>query len=76
MLANYDIFKDKDNNCYQIRSKTSTYIVVFDDEVSEKIFLKIVEISSNNKNVDLQKLRKELATEFSEEQVIAVLHNL
>lgn len=47
MLANYDIFKDEDNNCYQIRSKTSTFVVVFDEEVSEKIFLKIVEMSSN-----------------------------
>ena len=76
MLANYDIFKDEDNNCYQIRSKTSTFVVVFDEEVSEKIFLKIVEMSSNGKITDLQKIRKDLSIEFGEEKVLSVLHNL
>lgn len=76
MLANYDIFKDEDNNCYQIRSKTSTFVVVFDENVSERIFLKIVEMSSNGKNADLPKIRKELSKEFEEEKVLSVLHNL
>lgn len=38
MLDKYDIFKDENNGCYQIRSKTSTFAVVFDEEISEAIF--------------------------------------
>lgn len=64
MLDKYDIFKDENNGCYQIRSKTSTFAVVFDEEISEAIFLRIVELSSQEKRFDLQKIRKELLSTF------------
>ena len=76
MLDNYDIFKDEDNGCYQIRSKTSTFAVVFDEEISETIFLRIVELSSQEKRFDFQKIRKELLSAFEEDKVLSVLHNL
>lgn len=76
MLANYDIFKDEDNGCYQIRSKTATFIVVFDEEASEKIFLRIVDLSSKGKRTNLQRIRKVLMNDFEEDKVLSVLHNL
>lgn len=76
MLFNYDIFKDDDNGCYQIRSKTSTFAVVFDEEISETIFLRIVELSSQEKKFDLQKIRKILLGTFEEDKVLSVLNNL
>lgn len=76
MLENFDIFKDEDNNCYQIRSKTSTFVVVFDEEESEKIFLKIVEMSLSDRKVDLQIIRKELLNDFDEGKVLSVLNDL
>lgn len=76
MLDKYDIFKDENNGCYQIRSKTSTFAVVFDEEISEAIFLRIVELSSQEKRFDLQKIRKELLSTFEENKVLSVLHNL
>lgn len=76
MLANYDIFKDEDNGCYQIRSKTSTYAIVFDEEISEAIFLRIVELSSQDKRFNLQKIRKNLLGTFEEDKVLSVLNNL
>ena len=56
MLDNYDIFKDEDNGCYQIRSKTSTFAVVFDEEISETIFLRIVEFNTSVKIYRTKKL--------------------
>lgn len=76
MLQNYDIFKDEDNGCYQIRSKSSIHAIVFDEEISEKIFLKIVKISSKGKTLNLQKIKKDLLTEFEESKIMSVLHNL
>lgn len=76
MLQNYDIFKDEDNGCYQIRSKTSIHAIVFEEEASENIFLKIVEICSKDKAFNLQKINKELLKEFEESQIMSVLHNL
>ncbi|MFR1275426.1 MAG: TOMM precursor leader peptide-binding protein [Parabacteroides merdae] len=76
MLANYDIFKDEDNGCYQIRSKTSIFAIVFDEEISEAIFLRIVELSSQEKRFNLQKIRKDLSGTFEEDKVLSVLNNL
>lgn len=76
MLANYDIFKDEDNGCYQIRSKTSTYAIIFDEEISEAIFLRIIELSSQDKSLNLQKIRKNLLDTFEEDKILSVLYNL
>ena len=51
MINNYDIFKDDTLNCYQIRTKSNSYMVEFDEEESEQIFLSIVNTLNKNENI-------------------------
>lgn len=58
MINNYDIFKDETLNCYQIRTKSNSYMVEFDDQEMEDIFLSIVDLIRENKNISYAKLKK------------------
>ena len=60
MINKYDIFKDNTLNCYQIRTKSNSYMVEFDEEESEQIFLSIIDELNNNENISLAKLKKSI----------------
>lgn len=60
MINKYDIFKDNTLNCYQIRTKSNSYMVEFDEEESEQIFLSIIDLLNNNENISLSKLKKSI----------------
>lgn len=38
MIQYFDVFKDEDNRCFQLRTKTNSYTLEFDDPQRENIF--------------------------------------
>lgn len=60
MINNYDVFKDDTLNCYQIRTKTNSYSVEFDDSESEKIFLLIIDYLNKDENTTYLTLKKSI----------------
>ncbi|AQW95516.1 hypothetical protein CMT56_15715 [Elizabethkingia anophelis] len=60
MINQYDIFKDETLGCYQIRTKSNSYMVEFDDEESEQLFLSIVELINRDEKISYSSLKKSL----------------
>ncbi len=73
MLQNFDVFKDENNNCFQLRTKTNSYALEFDDQERENIFLEVVAILQKDTSVSLKQLKAKLAKQYSEPKVIDVL---
>lgn len=76
MLQNFDVFKDEINNCFQLRTKTDSYSLEFDDPEKEAIFLEVVNLISNNPDITLKKLQRGLKKKYNESKIIAVLQVL
>ncbi len=75
MLNNYDIFEDKENNVYQIRTKGDVFLVRFEGEDSKAIFLHIVK-TTREKELSFIDLMKNLKKKYEEEKVISVVNEL
>ena len=73
MLQNFDVFKDETNHCFQLRTKTDSYILEFDDPEKEAIFLKIVAIITKESAIVLKKIKAQLIPKYAEPKVIEVL---
>ena len=73
MLQNFDVFKDENNNCFQLRTKTNSYALEFDDIERENIFLEIVSILQKSASVSLKQLKTKLTKQYNEPKVIDVL---
>ncbi len=74
MLESFDIFKDKTHNCYQLRTKTNSYTLDFDDNEKESIFLTIVEVTKKNPNILLSQIKHKVGQRFkNENKIIEVL---
>lgn len=73
MIEDFDVFKDDKNNCYQLRTKTNSYSLEFDDEEKETIFLKIVSHLKQKGNLTLRELKQKVRTKANESTVIDVL---
>jgi thiazole/oxazole-forming peptide maturase SagC family component len=76
MIINFDIFKDNKQNCYQLRTKTDSYTLEFDDKEREDIFLNIVSQLNQKNDLTLQKLKQKVQTKTNESKVIDVLNTL
>lgn len=73
MIENFDVFKDERQNCYQLRTKTNSYALEFDDEERESIFLAIISAIKQNTEITLQELKQKVKTKSNESKVIDVL---
>lgn len=73
MIENFDVFKDNAQNCYQLRTKTNSYALEFDDKEREDIFLNIVSIITKNKDLTLKELKQKVCTKTNTPKVIDVL---
>ena len=76
MILDYDIFPDKRNGGYQVRTKTVSYAIVFDDKAKEQIFLELIEILKKKSATSFQNLTKKLRKNNPEAKVIDVLHTM
>jgi len=72
MLKDYDIFYDKENQCYQVRTKSNVFVIEFDDDLKYKVFEFII----NNTDSSNKSLAKNLLKEFDKAIVTDVFHNL
>jgi bacteriocin biosynthesis cyclodehydratase domain-containing protein len=75
MLSNYDIFEDKENNVYQIRTKGDVFLVRFEGDEKKEIFLHIIKIT-REKNHSFKDLMKALKNKFEESKVMPVINEL
>jgi len=73
MIENFDVFKDERQNCYQLRTKTNSYALEFDDKERESIFLDVISFIKKNKEITLQELKQKVQTKTNESKVIDVL---
>ncbi|QZT35889.1 TOMM precursor leader peptide-binding protein [Halosquirtibacter xylanolyticus] len=74
MMNKYDIFKDETHQCYQLRTKTQTYLLEFDEEEKEKIFLDIVQELQNKPSLNLKALKGKLSkTHQDDAKILEVL---
>ncbi len=73
MIENFDIFKDEKHNCYQLRTKTNSYSIEFDDQEREYIFLEIVSELQGNNELSLSELKQKVQKKDNEAKVIDVL---
>tara|TARA_B110000093_G_scaffold180672_1_gene223083 strand:+ start:1387 stop:2355 length:969 start_codon:yes stop_codon:yes gene_type:complete len=64
MLDKLDVFKDKDTNEYQLRTKSTVFSLEFDDLDQEKIFIKICDLVKDRVNHSIEKLRDSLFIYF------------
>lgn len=76
MLDKFDIFYDNTNNCYQVRTKTNTFSIVFDEKEQENIFFAVVQHFIKNPELTLQQLKSLLIKNFKEEKVLQLLTDL
>ena len=76
MIEKFDIFKDDKQNCYQLRTKTNSYALEFDDKEREKIFLNIVSQLKEKNDLTLKQLKKQIQTKTNESKIIDVLKAL
>ena len=71
MLEKYDVFYDKENQCYQVRTKSNVFVIEFDDDLKYQVFEYIV---NNNKSSKV--IAKELLEKFEKSIVVDVFYNL
>jgi len=76
MIEKFDIFKDENNSCYQLRTKTYCYTLEFDDQEKEDIFLQAVSEITKKGDISLKELKSKLLKKSNEEKVLTVLKTL
>ena len=76
MIENFDVFKDENNNCFQLRTKTNAFTLEFDNKEKENIFLKIVNEIQKHPNLSIKQIKSKLVTKDNEALVIDVLKTL
>ena len=72
MLKDYDIFYDKENQCYQVRTKSNVFVIEFDDDLKYKVFEFIIKNSERSN----KSLVKDLLKEFDKAIITDVFYNL
>ncbi|WP_196894694.1 TOMM precursor leader peptide-binding protein [Aureivirga marina] len=76
MLEKFDIFKDNENNCFQLRTKSVSYTLDFDDPEKESIFVELVALVQDSPKIGLASLKKKLQKKFDDAKILEVLTNL
>lgn len=75
MFSQYDVFFDEANQCYQLRTKSNTYLVEFDEEVKRNIFSDLLEMNSQGGHTT-EGIIKMLKKKYDESTVIDVMASL
>jgi len=73
MRDKYDIFKDDEYNCYQLRTKSDSFTIEFEDIEKENIFLEIIDHLDQKRNHSLDELKLKIQKGKNEAKVIEVL---
>ncbi len=73
MINKYDIFKDNNLNCYQIRTKSNSFMLEFDEKEKEDIFLKIVDEINKNSEISFRELNSILKKNYDKPKIMEVL---
>ncbi|AFM03701.1 bacteriocin biosynthesis cyclodehydratase domain protein [Bernardetia litoralis DSM 6794] len=76
MITDYDIFKDKENGCFQLSTHSVSYAIEFDNEEKENIFLEAVSLLQEKEDLSLSQLTKALTKTANKDMVLEVLSNL
>lgn len=76
MIEHFDVFEDQENDCFQLRTKTTSYALEFDSEEKEQIFLRVVEEIKKQPEIALKSLKNKVQNGNNEAQVIDVLSTL
>lgn len=72
-MNDFDIFKDSKLGIYQLRTKSTSFSVSFDDESKEDIFNDIVKLLKYNKYFSLSNLKRKLEQKHEPEKIMEVL---
>lgn len=77
LLQHLDIFKDEENNCFQVRDKQSFYTIEFDDAEKEAVFTQLVQwYKTTDPSTSFTVFLQTLKATYAPEKVIDVLDNL
>lgn len=76
MIENFDIFRDEQQNGFQCRTKSDSYLIEFDDSEKEEIFLEIVAEIQNKPSITLKKILKKVKNSTNEAKVLSVIKTL
>ncbi|RCW21181.1 TOMM precursor leader peptide-binding protein [Marinilabilia salmonicolor] len=76
LLNKYDLFFDKENNVYQIRTKSDAITIEFTDQEKESIFNSIVKLYERKEFLTFQQLQEKLITNFQKDKIIDVIQEL
>jgi bacteriocin biosynthesis cyclodehydratase domain-containing protein len=72
-IENFDIFKEKSSNQYQLRTKSDVFLIEFDDKEQENIFEDIISIVKKEPKKKSLNFKKLLKQKHNESKVINVL---
>jgi bacteriocin biosynthesis cyclodehydratase domain-containing protein len=73
MIQYFDVFKDEDNRCFQLRTKTNSYTLEFDDPQRENIFLEVVTLLQREPSTSLKKIQNKLSNNHDKSKILDVL---
>lgn len=76
MNKNFDIFYDKDNSLYQIRTQSECIVVEFDNSEYEAIFNTILKMYEKVNFLTSSQIIKQLQKEYSYDHIIDVLKEM
>lgn len=75
VFEHLDIFYDQVNRCYQIRTKSSSYIIEFDNDGKYDIFEDLIQYAQEGK-LTLKQIKDKLQEKYEGPEVMDVLSNL
>lgn len=75
-MNEFDIFKDSKLGVYQLRTKSTSFSISFDDESKEDVFKDIASLLKDNEEYSLSKLKRKLEKRHEPEKIMEVLYLL
>lgn len=76
MLHNFNVFEDKVNGVFQVRTKTDVYVIEFQDEQKTEIFKALAELSEKDPEISLSEIIKKFEKDYPKEKIYDVLQEL
>lgn len=76
MNNKYDVFFDKDNEVYQVRTKSDVVILEFIDPDEEKIFLEIMKFYDSFEYLTFEQIKKKLEKDYCYSKIMDVIEEL
>ncbi len=76
MLHNFNVFEDKVNGVFQVRTKTDVYVIEFQDEEKTELFKAFAELSEKDPDISFGNIIKKFEKKYSKETIYSVLEEL